>query len=73
MSEVAKYKSMVNFDYLNDSDVIVVGDPETCYRKFKKFKDAGADELILRIDGMPHEKIKDAIRLLATEVFPRLR
>jgi alkanesulfonate monooxygenase SsuD/methylene tetrahydromethanopterin reductase-like flavin-dependent oxidoreductase (luciferase family) len=73
MSEVAKYKSMVNFDYLNDSDIIVVGDPETCRKKFQKYKDAGADELILRIDGMPHEKIMDCIRLLAEQVFPHLR
>jgi len=73
MAEVAKYKSMVNFDYLNDSDIIVVGDPETCRKKFQKYKDADADELILRIDGMPHEKIMDCIRLLAEQVFPHLR
>jgi alkanesulfonate monooxygenase SsuD/methylene tetrahydromethanopterin reductase-like flavin-dependent oxidoreductase (luciferase family) len=51
----------------------VVGDPETCRKKFQKYKDAGADELILRIDGMPHEKIMDCIRLLAEQVFPHLR
>lgn len=73
MAEVAKYKSMVNFDYLNDADMIIVGDPETCLEKFKKFQQAGADELILRIDGFPHEKIKDCIRMLGQQVFPHLR
>lgn len=64
---------LLNFDYLDANDMIVVGDPEVCLHKLKKYQQAGADGMILRMDGFPHEKIMDSIRLLGTYVFPHLR
>ncbi len=64
---------LLDFDYLDSNDLIIVGDPEVCLKKLKKYQQAGADEMILRMDGFPHEKILDSIRLLGTHVFPQLR
>lgn len=73
MAKVSKMRKLVDFDYLDAADMIVVGDPVVCLEKLRKYQKAGADEVILRIDGYPHEKIKDSIRLLAEHVFPYLR
>lgn len=74
MGEVeAAMGKLQDFDYLDANDMIIVGDPEVCLKKLKKYQQAGADEMILRIDGFPHEKILDSIRLLGTYVFPCLR
>ncbi len=64
---------LLDFDYLDSNDLIIVGDPEVCLKKLKKYQQAGADEMILRMDGFPHEKTLDSIRLLGTHVFPQLR
>ena len=66
-------KNMPDFDRLCDSATVVVGDPETCIQKLKLYQQAGADEVIIRMDGMPHEKQMDSIRLFAEHVFPALR
>ncbi|MDO8588411.1 MAG: LLM class flavin-dependent oxidoreductase [Armatimonadota bacterium] len=70
---VEKVKNKVDFDYLCDSGTLIVGDPEVCLEKLRLYQQAGSDQMILRIDGMPHEKIMDSIRLLADHVFPKLR
>jgi alkanesulfonate monooxygenase SsuD/methylene tetrahydromethanopterin reductase-like flavin-dependent oxidoreductase (luciferase family) len=66
-------KDTPDFDALCDSGTVVVGDPEECIRKLKLYQQAGADEVIIRMDGMPHQKQMDSIRLFAEHVFPALR
>jgi alkanesulfonate monooxygenase SsuD/methylene tetrahydromethanopterin reductase-like flavin-dependent oxidoreductase (luciferase family) len=54
-------------------DRFLVGSPETVIRQLQKFVDAfGVDHLICRLyfPGIPHEFIKDELRLLAQEVIP---
>ncbi|MGD0116634.1 MAG: LLM class flavin-dependent oxidoreductase [Candidatus Binatus sp.] len=71
--QIAPAKSGVDFDALCDSATVVVGDPDTCIKKLKLYQEAGADEIIIRMDGMPHEKIMDSIRLFAEYVMPEFR
>lgn len=71
--QVAPAKSGIDFDELCDSAAVVVGDPETCIQKLKLYEQAGADEVLIRMDGMPHEKIMDSIRLFAEHVIPKFR
>jgi alkanesulfonate monooxygenase SsuD/methylene tetrahydromethanopterin reductase-like flavin-dependent oxidoreductase (luciferase family) len=57
-------------------DRFIVGNPEECVAKIKRFKDAfGMDHLICRLyfPGMPHAHILHELKLLATEVFPAFR
>ena len=71
--QIAPAKSGIDFDALCDSATVVVGDPDTCIKKLKLYEQAGADEIIIRMDGMPHEKIMDSIRLFAEHVIPEFR
>jgi probable F420-dependent oxidoreductase len=57
-------------------DRLVLGDPETCVREFRRWQQAtGADYFLLRLrhahsGGPPHEKIMEAIRLFGERVLP---
>ena len=56
---------------------LIIGDPDTCVREFKRWSRAtGADYFVLRLrhahsGGPPHEQILDALRLFGEEVIPR--
>jgi len=60
-------------------DRLIVGDPETCVREFRRWHEAtGADYFLLRLrhahsGGPPHAKIMQAIRLFGDEVLPHCR
>jgi len=57
-------------------DRFIVGNPEDCIRKLKRFQDTfGVDHLICRLyfPGMPHAHILQELKLLATEVMPAFK
>jgi alkanesulfonate monooxygenase SsuD/methylene tetrahydromethanopterin reductase-like flavin-dependent oxidoreductase (luciferase family) len=63
-----------DFDYLlNDSGGFVAGDPDECVRQLQKYVDTGVDDIWLRIDSLPHEKLMKSIELTGRYVLPRLR
>jgi alkanesulfonate monooxygenase SsuD/methylene tetrahydromethanopterin reductase-like flavin-dependent oxidoreductase (luciferase family) len=48
------------------------GTPETLIERFRKVQELGYDEIILRIEGMPHETICRAIDSIGRYVIPAL-
>jgi alkanesulfonate monooxygenase SsuD/methylene tetrahydromethanopterin reductase-like flavin-dependent oxidoreductase (luciferase family) len=64
--------SNITFDYLLEHDLIIVGDPETCIQKLKKYQQAGTDQLLamMQIYKIPHQKIMDSINLWGKYVIP---
>ena len=57
-------------------DRFVIGTPDQCIEKIRRFRDAfGVDHLICRLyfPGMPHEHTMQELRLLAKEVIPAFR
>lgn len=57
-------------------DRFIVGNPDQCIEKIKRFQDAfGVDHLICRLyfPGIPHEHIMKELELLAREVIPAFR
>jgi len=60
-------------------DRLIVGDPETCVREFRRWHEAtGADYFLLRLrhahsGGPPHAKIMEAIKLFGEQVLPHCR
>ena len=57
-------------------DRFIIGNPEECVTKIKRFIDTfGMDHLICRMyfPGMPHSHIMTELKLLASEVFPAFR
>jgi len=52
---------------------ITIGTPEFLISRFRDLKERGADEVLLRIDGMGHEANLRAIETIGREVIPALR
>lgn len=58
------------------NDRFLVGNPDQVITRLKRFQDTfGVDHLICRLyfPGMPHEHIKNELRLIAKEVMPAFR
>lgn len=58
------------------NDRFLVGNPEQVITRLKRFQDTfGVDHLICRLyfPGMPHEHIKDELKLIANEVMPAFK
>ncbi len=60
------------YDYLENKEMVLVGDPERCVKLAKKYEEIGVDRLLLFVQykDMPHEHTMDAIRLFGKEVLP---
>jgi len=58
----------------NDADMIIVGTPEQCLEKMKRYVDIGVDQLICykQFGHIKHESIMRSIDLLGKEVMPEL-
>lgn len=60
-----------DMDWLcEETSVVMVGTPDDFIRRGKKLEAMGVDEIILRIDGLPHEHIMESIELMGREVLP---
>ncbi len=62
-----------DFDYLDQTDNILVGDPDTMITKIKRYESLGVDEIMFRIEGMPHDATLRAIELIGKHVIPAFR
>ena len=63
-----------DFEYFKDgSGAAVFGSPESCIKAVERFKDAGCDLLVLRIDSVPHEKILKSIEMFGRYVIPHFQ
>jgi hypothetical protein len=58
----------------NDADMIIVGSPEQCIEKMKRYVDLGVDELIcyMQFGHLPHDSIMRSIEILGKEVIPEI-
>ena len=75
MGALAKVGEKINnIDYfINDSAAAVIGSPESCIRQIEQFRKAGADEVLLRIDSVPHDKIMKSIEYFGRYVIPHFK
>jgi alkanesulfonate monooxygenase SsuD/methylene tetrahydromethanopterin reductase-like flavin-dependent oxidoreductase (luciferase family) len=64
----------IPIEAFDSSDMIVIGDTDTCVRKMKHYADLGIDELICYVQWgyLEHESIMRTIELLGKEVIPEL-
>jgi alkanesulfonate monooxygenase SsuD/methylene tetrahydromethanopterin reductase-like flavin-dependent oxidoreductase (luciferase family) len=60
---------------LLESGMVAAGTPDDCLEIFSRFKEVGVDQLIvhMQMGGVPHDDIMRSIRVLGTEVLPKLR
>jgi alkanesulfonate monooxygenase SsuD/methylene tetrahydromethanopterin reductase-like flavin-dependent oxidoreductase (luciferase family) len=55
-----------------DKDMIIVGTPEMCIEKLRRYSDIGADHAICQVEfgRFPHKKIMKSLELLGNKVAP---
>lgn len=60
--------------FFSDQDMIVVGDPEQCLAKLKKYEAAGCDSVIcyMQFGQLEHEEVMASIEALGKHVIPKL-
>jgi hypothetical protein len=60
--------------FFNDQDMIIVGDPEQCLAKLKKYEAAGCDSVIcyMQFGHLKHDEVMASIEALAKHVIPKL-
>ena len=61
--------------FFNDQDMIIVGDPEQCLEKFKRYEEIGCDSVIcyMQFGQLKHPEIMQSIETLGTQVIPKLQ
>ena len=64
-----------NFDLLDEMDAIIVGDPEKCIQKAKRYREAGCDQLLCLMNpyNIPADKVMRSIELFGEHVIPAFR
>ena len=55
-------------------DMVIVGTPDECLKKFLKYEEVGVDQLLCYINFgyLPHEAVMKSVELLGTFVIPEL-
>ena len=62
-----------NLDYLlTETPSVMIGTPEDFVVRLRDLEERGIDEVLLRVDGVPHEHIKRSLALMGQEVIPRV-
>jgi alkanesulfonate monooxygenase SsuD/methylene tetrahydromethanopterin reductase-like flavin-dependent oxidoreductase (luciferase family) len=56
---------------INESGTVLCGSPDTIVRQIRRFVELGADEVIIRLDGVSHEKIMRELELIGRHVIPQ--
>jgi alkanesulfonate monooxygenase SsuD/methylene tetrahydromethanopterin reductase-like flavin-dependent oxidoreductase (luciferase family) len=55
---------------LNDTPSIMIGTPDHCIKRLRLLEQMGIDEVLLRVEGMPHSDIMRCLELIGREVIP---
>ena len=58
----------------SDADMIIVGDPDQCLEKMRRYADLGVDRLLcyVQFGYLPHDSVIHTIELLGKHVIPEL-
>lgn len=75
MNEVKDVQDKLdNLDYfVNASGAAIFGSPDSCIEQIEKFEEIGADEVLIRIDSVSHDKIMKSIEMFGRHVIPHFK
>jgi alkanesulfonate monooxygenase SsuD/methylene tetrahydromethanopterin reductase-like flavin-dependent oxidoreductase (luciferase family) len=66
-----------NFDmhHFDEQDMVILGTPEECLRKFLKYEEAGVDQVLCYVNFgyLPQDAVLESISLLGDYVIPELK
>ena len=62
------------YEVVDQLDSVIIGDPDACVAKMKRYADLGVDQMVCRVEygHLSHESIMKNIELLGKEVLPEL-
>jgi alkanesulfonate monooxygenase SsuD/methylene tetrahydromethanopterin reductase-like flavin-dependent oxidoreductase (luciferase family) len=65
----------VTFEEVDERDMVIVGDPDKCVEKLKKYEKAGADHVlcIMQVGGLAHQHVMESIELFGKYVIPQFK
>jgi len=66
-------KTISDFDLLDRTDNVLVGDPQTVIEKIKRYESLGVEEIFFRMEGLPHDKVMKSIRLIGEHIIPHFK
>jgi alkanesulfonate monooxygenase SsuD/methylene tetrahydromethanopterin reductase-like flavin-dependent oxidoreductase (luciferase family) len=55
---------------LTETPSVMVGSPEDFVARLRRLEEIGVDEVVMRVDGLGHEKNMQALELIGREVIP---
>lgn len=58
---------------IEESGTVVCGSPDTCIEQIQRFVDMGATEVLIRIDGVGHERVMRSLELFGKYVMPHFK
>jgi alkanesulfonate monooxygenase SsuD/methylene tetrahydromethanopterin reductase-like flavin-dependent oxidoreductase (luciferase family) len=62
------------FEVVNELDSVIIGDPETCFKKMQRYAHIGVDRLMCfqQFGGIANEDVLNSIRLVGKELMRKL-
>ena len=51
----------------------IIGSPESCIKAIERFQSIGCDQVLIRIDSVPHDKILKSIEMFGRYVIPHFK
>lgn len=69
MRQLADYRGDLDF-LVNETPSVMIGTPTDFIERLQRLADMGVDEVLLRIDGVPHDDILRSLELIGAEVIP---
>jgi alkanesulfonate monooxygenase SsuD/methylene tetrahydromethanopterin reductase-like flavin-dependent oxidoreductase (luciferase family) len=62
-----------NLDFLvTETPSVMIGTPDDFVQRLRRLEEMGVDEVLMRVDGVPHEDIARSLELIGREVIPRV-
>lgn len=71
--DFGKISSKYTFRQMQDTAMIICGDPDTWNAKLAELAELGIDEVTINFAGVGHEHVLSAMKLLGEQVFPNFR
>jgi alkanesulfonate monooxygenase SsuD/methylene tetrahydromethanopterin reductase-like flavin-dependent oxidoreductase (luciferase family) len=65
----------VSYDMLDEMDAVIVGDPQRCIEKARKYFGAGCDQILclMQPHSIPRDAVMRSIELFGEHVIPKFR
>ncbi|MGE0096472.1 MAG: LLM class flavin-dependent oxidoreductase [Alphaproteobacteria bacterium] len=72
ISEVSKKTDDFRY-FAEGSGAAIFGSPESCIKSIEKAVQCGIDQVVMRIDSIPHDKIMKSIEMFGRHVIPHFK